>query len=76
MQYRLWLGRKVNIYQNNKFIGIAVYKGSQKLLVKNKSKWVKFFLLIAGKYKNNIITDQNYQWMPVKIGNEEITGLQ
>ena len=80
MQYRMWVGRKVQIWElkSKKFIGIGLYMGSKKIARDGngaKPEWVKIFDIITGKFQGHSITELECRFNPLKIGINEMTGL-
>lgn len=83
MQYNLYIGRKVQLwekrYKYKKLIGVGHYKGSERFWVQGdkhpESRWVKIFKITDGKYKGHLITELECEWNPLTIGNDETTGL-
>lgn len=81
MKYRMWKGRKVQIWNmdRKRFIGIGIYIGSQRMVIEGdtlESAWIKIFEIQTGKFKNHTITELECKWNPVKVGLEETTGLK
>lgn len=77
MKYRLWKGRKVQLWQKGKqykkLIGIGFYKGAERRY--GFDRWIKLFEIIDGQYKGNLITELECEWNPVNIESSETTGL-
>jgi len=83
MEYRLWIGRRVQLWEKfsktQKFIGVGHYKGCERYWIKGEkhpeSRWIKIFQIDSGKFKGDLITEIECNWNPIKIGLDETTGL-